>query len=101
MTPTETLITIITSGTAMLLLRETLPGIWKWITGRQYRERTLLQQAYADLDAAQQARDAEMAARRRAEEELHALRQRVIAAQRQDLLLPVHWPSPTPIDPDN
>lgn len=85
----ETIIVALSSGGFFLLLRELLPGIWKWLTGRQRHERDLLQQAYRDLDA-------ETRARRQVEEELHRLRTRVIQTGRSDLLLdmPQHMPTP-------
>lgn len=90
MISTEIWIAIISSGGLALLAREIIPGVWKWATGRQSRERDLLQQAYRDLDD-------ESRARRTAQEELHQLRSRIIQANRQDLLIPQHAPTPTSI----
>lgn len=90
MTSTEIWIAVISSGGFALLAREIIPGVWKWATGRQRRERDLLQQAYAELDEANRIR-------RAAQEELFQLRSRVIQANRQDLLLPHHPPTPTSI----
>ena len=86
-TTTELWIAFIASGGVVLIFRELIPGLWKWLTGRQHRERNLLQVAYRDLDR-------ETAARRVAQEELHHLRARVIQTGRQDLLIPQHPPTP-------
>lgn len=49
------------------LATQVIPGLWRWITGKQARERDLIRKAYAEADA--EARE-----RRRLAEEVATLR---------------------------
>ena len=55
MSTTEIVLAIIAAVGGGAAVREGVGGLWRWLTGRQRRERDAIRQAYADTQAANRA----------------------------------------------